>query len=101
MGFYFRRSLNLGQFRVNLSRGGLGWSVGGRGFRTGQSGRGRRYTTVSIPGTGVGYRANHRTSRGCLVALLALPAGLVLAGVVVGRLAVTAIVAIATWSPFA
>jgi hypothetical protein len=101
MGFYFRRSLNLGPFRVNLSRGGLGWSVGGRGFRTGQSGRGRRYTTVSIPGTGVGYRANHRTSRGCLLALLALPAGLVLAGVVVGRLAVTAIVAIATWSPFA
>jgi len=111
MGFYFRRSLNLGPFRVNLSRGGLGWSVGGRGFRTGQSGRGRRYTTVSIPGTGVGYRANHRTSRGCLLALLAVPAGLVpaglvlaglvLAGVVVGRLAVTAIIAIATWSPLA
>ena len=104
MGFYFRRSLNLGPFRVHLSRGGLGWSAGGRGFRTGQSGRGRRYTTVSIPGTGVGYRANHRTSRGCLLALLALPAGLVLAGVVVGRLAVTAIVAIvaiATWSPLA
>lgn len=101
MGFYFRRSLNLGPFRVNLSRGGLGWSVGGRGFRTGQSGRGRRYTTVSIPGTGVGYRANHRTSRGCLVALIALPAGLVLTGVVVGRLAVTAIITIATWSPFA
>ncbi|MFM7262081.1 MAG: DUF4236 domain-containing protein [bacterium] len=106
MSLYLRRSLNLGPFRVNLSRGGLGWSVGGRGFRTGQSGRGRRYTTVSIPGTGVGYRANHRTSRGCLLALLALPAGLVLAGlvlagVVVGRLAVTAIIAIATWSPLA
>jgi hypothetical protein len=70
MGFYFRRSLNLGPFRVNLSRGGVGWSVGGRGFRTGRSGRGRKYTTISIPGTGMGYRAS---SRGCLVALAAAP----------------------------
>lgn len=73
MGFYFRRSLNLGPFRVNLSRGGVGWSVGGRGFRTGRSGRGRKYTTVSIPGTGVGYRTS---SRGCALALAAIPAAL-------------------------
>lgn len=70
MGFYFRKSLNLGPFRVNVSRGGVGWSVGGRGFRTGVGGRGRRYTTISIPGTGMGYRTS---SRGCLVALAALP----------------------------
>ena len=69
MGFYFRRSVNLGPFRVNLSRGGVGWSVGGRGLRTGSSARGRRYTTISIPGTGVGYRS----SRGCLFALAAVP----------------------------
>ncbi|MCE2882360.1 MAG: DUF4236 domain-containing protein [Planctomycetaceae bacterium] len=73
MGFYFRRSLNLGPFRVNLSRGGVGWSVGGRGFRTGRSGRGRKYTTVSIPGTGMGYRTS---SRGCLLALAAVPAAI-------------------------
>ena len=73
MGFTFRRSLNLGPFRVNLSRGGVGWSVGGRGFRTGRSGRGRKYTTVSIPGTGVGYRTS---SRGCLIGLVAFPAAL-------------------------
>ena len=48
MGFYFRRSMNVGPFRVNVSRGGVGWSVGGRGFRTGTSGRGRKYTTISI-----------------------------------------------------
>jgi hypothetical protein len=71
MGFYFRRSMNLGPFRVNLSRGGLGWSVGGRGFRTGRSGRGRRYSTISIPGTGMGYRTSSRN--GCLLFLLIAP----------------------------
>ncbi len=77
MGFYFRRSLNVGPFRVHLSRGGLGWSVGGRGLRTGQSSRGRRYTTVSIPGTGVGYRS----SRGCLPALAAALAAVPVAAI--------------------
>ena len=74
MGFYFRRSVNLGPFRVNLSRGGVGWSVGGRGFRTGRSGGGRKYTTISIPGTGVGYRASPRN--GCLLALVIIPLAL-------------------------
>jgi len=73
MGFYFRRSMNVGPFRVNLSRGGVGWSVGSRGFRTGTSGSGRRYTTISVPGTGMGYR----TSRGCLLMLVAPMVGLV------------------------
>ena len=71
MGFYFRKSMSVGPFRVNLSRGGVGWSVGGRGFRTGASGRGRRYTTISIPGTGMGYRTSARN--GCLLALAAVP----------------------------
>jgi hypothetical protein len=99
MGFYFRRSLNVGPFRVNLSRGGLGWSVGGRGFRTGQSSRGRRYTTVSIPGTGVGYRSNHAAKNGCLLALLALPAGLALAAGIVCCIAIGVVAAFAPWSP--
>ena len=86
MGWYFRRSANLGPFRINMSRSGLGWSVGGRGFRTGRSGRGRRYTTFSIPGTGVGYRAG----RGCAMALVALPAAmLAVAGVVCGVIDLT------------
>lgn len=74
MGFYFRKSMNMGPFRVNLSRGGVGWSVGGRGFRSGRSGRGRRYTTISIPGTGMGYRTSSR--QGCLIALAAAPLAL-------------------------
>ena len=91
MAWYFRRSLGLGPFRLNLSKSGLGWSVGGRGFRTGVDARGRRTTQASIPGTGVGYRkVGARGSRGCLfalgsVALLAL--GAVGVGVAVGVIA--------------
>ena len=43
MGFYYRKSVNLGPFRVNLSKSGLGYSVGGRGFRVGTTARGKKY----------------------------------------------------------
>jgi hypothetical protein len=69
MGFYYRKSVGIGPFRVNLSKSGVGFSVGGRGFRTGVSGTGRSYSTFSIPGTGVGYRTSG--SKGCLLLLLA------------------------------
>jgi hypothetical protein len=67
LGWYFRRSLGFGPFRVNLSRSGVGWSLGGRGFRKGVDARGRRTTHVSIPGTGIGYRKVG--ARGCVFAL--------------------------------
>lgn len=68
MGFYFRRSVRCGPFRVTFSKSGVGYSVGVPGFRTGISGRGRRYTTFNLPGTGMGYRSYGR-SAGCLVVL--------------------------------
>ena len=71
MGFYYRKSVNLGPFRVNLSKSGLGYSVGGRGFRVGTTARGKKYTSFSIPGTGVGYRKS-----GCLILLAAVPVGI-------------------------
>jgi hypothetical protein len=73
MGFFYRKSVNLGPFRVNLSGSGVGYSVGGRGFRVGKSSRGRRYTAFSVPGTGVGYRG-----KGCLVLITTIPASLAL-----------------------
>ena len=73
MGFYYRKSVSLGPFRVNVSKSGVGCSVGGRGFRTGVSAKGRRYSTFSLPGTGAGYRTNH-PGRGCLLAAVALMA---------------------------
>lgn len=70
MGFYYRKSLNIGPFRINLSKNGVGYSVGTRGFRVGTTARGRRYTNLSVPGSGLGYRG------GCLVLIAALPVGL-------------------------
>ena len=43
MGFYYRKSVNLGPFRVNLNKSGVGYSVGGRGFLVGPTSRGRKY----------------------------------------------------------
>ena len=43
MGFTYRKSVNLGPFRVNLSKSGFGYSVGGRGFRVGTMVRGKKY----------------------------------------------------------
>ena len=73
MGFTYRKSVNLGPFRVNFSKSGIGYSVGGRFFRTGVSARGKKYTTFSIPGTGVGYR---QSGSGCLVLIAAVPIGI-------------------------
>lgn len=53
MGWGFRKSINLGPLRINASKSGLGYSVGGRGFRIGKDARGRKYRALSIPGTGI------------------------------------------------
>jgi hypothetical protein len=62
MGFYHRKSVNLGPFRVNLSKSGVGTTA-----------RGKKYTSFSIPGTGIGYR---KSGAGCLVLLAGIPATL-------------------------
>jgi hypothetical protein len=60
MGWSIRRSINFGPFRVNLSKKGPGFSVGGPGFRVGRDATGRDYTQMSIPGTGVYSRQYYR-----------------------------------------
>ena len=49
MSFYYRKSVNLGPFRVNLSKSGLGYSVGGRGFRVGTTARGKKIHELQHP----------------------------------------------------
>lgn len=66
MGFTYRKSVHIGPFRVSVGRSGVGYSVGGKGFRTGVSSNGKRYSTFSLPGTGVGYRTE-RKGQGCLL----------------------------------
>jgi hypothetical protein len=53
MAWRFRRSLKFGPLKLNLSKSGMGYSVGRRSFRVGQDARGRSYTATSIPGTGL------------------------------------------------
>jgi hypothetical protein len=53
MAWRFRKSLKLGSIRLNFSKSGVGYSIGGRGFRVGQDAKGRSYTAASIPGTGL------------------------------------------------
>ena len=71
MGFTYRKTVGFGPFRINVSKSGVGYSVGRTGFRTGVSSRGKRYTTFSVPGTGMGYRTTGK-GLGCLVVLLAM-----------------------------
>lgn len=67
MGFRFRKSINLGGgFRINLSKSGIGYSWGGKGFRFTKTARNTTRSTFSIPGTGISYTTESgrgRTSR--------------------------------------
>jgi hypothetical protein len=55
MGFRFRRSLRFGPFRMNISKSGIGYSVGGPGARITKRADGKTQTTLSIPGTGISH----------------------------------------------
>jgi hypothetical protein len=75
VGWSYRKSVNLGPFRVNISKSGVGYSLGGAGFRTGVTSRGRSYRSMSIPGTGLRYYSSGKnSSTGCLVSLLVVVA---------------------------
>jgi len=56
MGFYLRKSFKAGPLRLNLSKSGLGMSVGVKGARIGISARGRGYVHAGTGG--VYYRAS-------------------------------------------
>lgn len=55
MGFRFRKSKKIGPLRVNFSKSGVGYSVGGKGFRVTKRADGKTQTTASLPGTGIAY----------------------------------------------
>lgn len=58
MGFRFRKSTKVGPFRLNVSKSGVGWSVGVPGLRYTKKANGGNRTTASIPGTGISYVAD-------------------------------------------
>jgi hypothetical protein len=58
MGFRFQRRIRIAPgVRLNLSKSGIGGSVGRRGLRLGVDARRKRYFSVGLPGTGLSYRA--------------------------------------------
>ena len=65
MGVRFRKSIKLGGgVRVNISKSGIGYSVGTKGARITKSAKGGVYGTVSAPGTGMSYRTKNLNSKG-------------------------------------
>lgn len=56
MGFRYRKSINLGGgFRINISKSGIGYSWGTKGYRVTKTAKGTVRRTVSIPGTGISF----------------------------------------------
>lgn len=56
MAFRFRKSVKLGGgAKMNLSKSGIGYSWGVKGFRKTKKASGGTRTTYSIPGTGISY----------------------------------------------
>lgn len=64
MGFRFRKSINLGHgVRVNISKSGIGYSIGSPGLRVTKTAKGRIRTTASVPGTGISYVSETLTKK--------------------------------------
>jgi hypothetical protein len=57
MGLRFQRRIKvLPGVRINLSKSGVGLSVGGHGAHIGITARGQRYTSIGMAGTGLSWR---------------------------------------------
>lgn len=64
MGLRFHKSINLGKFfRINLSKNGVGYSVGTKGVRVSKSATGQVRETVTVPGTGLSYVNIHKKKK--------------------------------------
>lgn len=67
MGIRYRKSINLGGgFRVNISKSGIGYSWGVKGYRVTKTAKGTIRRTMSIPGVGVSFveETGKRNQRG-------------------------------------
>lgn len=64
MGFRFRKSIKLGSgFKINLSKSGIGYSWGIKGFRLTKTAKGKSRATASIPGTGISFSTETGTKK--------------------------------------
>jgi hypothetical protein len=85
MGWNFRRSIKLGPVRLNLSKSGIGTSMGGPFGSVSRSPTGRVTRTFRIPGTGISYRTGTREGAGggCLPLVVLVMATIALTGLAV------------------
>ena len=60
MGLNFRKSIKVGPAKINLSKSGVGYSVGTKGLRYTKKAGGGTRTTVSVPGTGISYASDSK-----------------------------------------
>lgn len=56
MRIHYRKSINIGNTKVNISDGGVGISHGIKGLRVGIDAKGREYVSGGIPGSGLYFR---------------------------------------------
>jgi hypothetical protein len=62
MSWNWRKSLRFGPFKINLSKSGVGYSLGLPGYRLGTDAKGKKYQQVSVPGTGI-YRRDYSSAQ--------------------------------------
>lgn len=55
MAWRFRKSFGVGPIRTNVSKNGIGNSIGFLGFRFGITAEGKKYWCFGIKGTGLYY----------------------------------------------
>ena len=63
MGISFKKSLNTGPFRINLSKSGVSVSCGVKGMRAGVNSKGKSY--VSGGEAGINIRKQLKNNSGC------------------------------------
>lgn len=64
MGFRFRKSFNLEKgLKINLSKHGIGYSVGTKGVRVTKTAKGTTRKTLTLPGTGLSYVTESKSDK--------------------------------------
>lgn len=63
MSMRYRKSSKIGPFRINVSKSGVGWSFGTKGYRYTKMANGRTRVTKSIPGTCISWVNENKVPR--------------------------------------
>ena len=63
MSWNFRKSIKLGPLRINMSKSGVGYSIGNKVARHTKSSTGQTYNTFRIPGTGIYYTTKKKKKK--------------------------------------